>query len=60
MLTNAPTVVESLTRLLAAIIAGQALRQMDAQNNNRPSVRTTGPAYTPERTPAQRGPRDAN
>ena len=57
-----PSAVEqsiSLTRLLASAIAGQAWRQLEAQNTNRPSVETTEPVYTPERTPVQRGPRDA-
>lgn len=59
MLANAPPVVDSLTRLLASAMAGQALRQLEAQKNNRPSVEPTEPVYTPERTPLLKGPRDA-
>ena len=52
-----PSAVEhsiSLTRLLASAMAGQALRQLEVQKNNRPSVEPTEPAYTPERTPASK------
>ena len=59
MLANALPVVNSLTRLLALAVANQALRQLEAQNNDRPSVDSTEPAYTPKRSSAQRGPRDA-
>ena len=50
---------DSLTQIVASAMAGQALRQLEAQNNNRPSGFDTEPVYTPERTPAKRGPRDA-
>ena len=59
MSTSTPSIVDSLTRLVAAAMAGQALRQLEAQNNNRPSVDPTEPANTPERSSRQRGPTNA-
>ena len=53
MSVNAPT-ADLLTRLVAAAIAGQARRHLEAQNDDRPSVDTTEPAYTGEELPTKR------
>ena len=50
---------DSLARLVASAMAGQALRQLEAQNANRPSVETTEPTNTSDRTPFLKGPHDA-